>query len=129
MTNQNILVVGLALALGGASASASTLIYEPFDYTTGATIVPGSISTNSGNGLVDNYGPNAPTTWQEAGVYTTATTAHQVSSTGLTAPAGLTASTGRAAIMEGGAASRGDSTEMARMNLPGGPYTTNAVLY
>jgi hypothetical protein len=119
----------LAAACGFVlSASASTLIYEPFDYTSGSTIVPGSTSTNSGNGLVDPYGPNAPTTWVEAGSITTGT-AHHITGAGLTAPAGFPASIGNAAGLIGGASGHSDFSEMARMNLPGAPYGANAVLY
>jgi len=131
---KKFLVSPLFSAVGGiylltSIASAGTIIYEPFDYTAGSTIVPGSISTNSGNGLVDNYGPNAPTTWVEAGSFTATHTPHQVASSGLTGPSGFPAVTGKAAALMGGATARADSSEMARMNLPGGPYGANSVLY
>ncbi|HEX4412570.1 MAG TPA: hypothetical protein VH107_03010, partial [Lacipirellulaceae bacterium] len=107
-----------------SKASAALLIYEPFDYTAGSSsiIVPGSTSINSGNGLVDNNGPNAPTTWVEAGGFTSGTTPHQITSPGLTAPAGFPGNVGNAAAMMGGASGRSDFKEMGRMNLPGGPY-------
>ena len=111
-----------------STASAGLLIYEPFDYTagSGSTIVPGSTSINSGNGLVDNYGPNAPTTWVEAGSFTSGTTPHQITSPGLTAPTGFPSNIGNAAAMIGGASGRSDFKEMGRMNLPGGPYNPGA---
>ena len=112
-----------------SAASAALLIYEPFDYTAGSAIIPGLTTTNSGNGLVDTYGPNAPTTWVQTGAKATGTTPHQVSSPGLTAPAGFAASVGNAAALEGGASGRSDNAEMARMTLPGGPYLTSSVVY
>lgn len=124
------LAAAAVLCASANLASASLLIYEPFDYTPGTIMLPGDITTDIGNGagigLVNTSGPNAPLNWYQAGTAAAGTTRHQIASSGLTGPAGFPASIGNAAIMEGGASGRSDFKEMARMNLPGGPYLPGA---
>ncbi|HEY1684251.1 MAG TPA: PEP-CTERM sorting domain-containing protein [Tepidisphaeraceae bacterium] len=118
MKKSTLALAVLSSAAMATSASASLLIYEPFDYQASSLIVPGSVSTNSGNGLSDSYDSPA-TVWQQDGAYASGTNEHHITSTGLTSPSGFPASIGNAAALEGGASAVSDYKEMARMNLPG----------
>ena len=95
---------GILTAFSITPAFAGLLIYEPFDYSPGATII----------GQTDIYSPGSPT-WLRAGTATTPE--HQVISPSLTMPSGLPPSIGNAGETIGGQAG-GDWTEYARMNLP-----------
>jgi hypothetical protein len=115
-------------------ASASLLLYEPFDYAAGSTIVPGTTAINSGQGLVDTYSPGG--TWLQAGTFTAGHIPHQITGTtatiqggtSLTAPIGFPATNGRSAALIGGGSARQDP-ELARMNLPSQIATSNTSTY
>jgi hypothetical protein len=117
-------------------ASATMLLYEPFDYAAGSTIIPGNTSINSGQGLVDTYNTPA-TTWLQGGTFTTAHVPHQITGTtatlqggtSLTAPIGFPATVGRSAALIGGGSTRSDQTELARMNMPSQIATANTSTY
>lgn len=93
----------LSTAAMAASASASTLIYEPFSYTSGQAIA-GQNNTTSAQ----------PETWWDAG--TVGSTVHQVGTPGLTSPTGFPAATGNMADLKGGTS--GGYTEYDRINIP-----------
>jgi hypothetical protein len=116
-------------------ASATLLLYEPFDYTSGSTIVPGTTAINSGQGLVDTYTPGG--TWLQGGTFTAAHIPHQITGstatlwggTSLNAPSGFPATNGKAAALIGGGSARSDQTELARMNMPSQIATANTSTY
>jgi len=98
------ITAGAVIAFSSTPASADLLIYEPFDYTAGSTII----------GQQDLYSPGSQT-WLRAGTATTP--GHQVMSGSLTAPSGLLTSVGNAGVTLGGPTG-GDFTEYAKLNLP-----------
>ena len=110
MLKQTLAVGGLALALGSTSASASLLIYEPFDYTAGSAIA----------GQTNTYSTGSPA-WAAAGAATSPV--HQVISGSLTAPSGLPAAIGNA-----GGTMNADNTQLDRIPL-GADYGANTTLY
>jgi MYXO-CTERM domain-containing protein len=101
---------GLAIAMSSGSASASLLIYEPFDYTAGSDIA----------GQTNTYSAGNPA-WAAAGTATAPV--HQVISGSLTAPAGLPPAIGNA-----GGTMNADNTQLDRIAL-GADYAANTTLY
>lgn len=101
-------VAVLSSAVLASSASASVLIYEPFDYTAGSAIT----------GLVN---PSTGGTWAAAGV--AGSSVHQVSAGSLTGPGGFPASVGNAAALM-----QSDNTEYNRLTLDQ-QYGPNSTLY
>jgi hypothetical protein len=83
------------------SASASQLIYEPFDYTAGQPITGQNNTTSA-----------VPETWLQAGTVGT-TTVHSVGTPGLTSPVGYPTAAGNMADVSGL-----DHGEFERLNLP-----------
>jgi len=98
------------VAISCTSAMADLLIYEPFDYTSGAAVI----------GQTDPYAINSPT-WARAG--TAATTVHQISSGSLIAPTGFPGGFGNSGDMKGV-----DFNEYNRLNLPL-EYGASATIY
>jgi hypothetical protein len=103
---------GAALAISALFAGTATaeLIYEPFDYTSGAAIA----------GQTNTYSAGSPV-WNHAGTATTPV--HEVISGSLTGPSALPPSVGNAA-----ATHNADNTEFNRLDLPAS-YGTNTTLY
>lgn len=113
-----LIAAGGFIAFSSTPASASLLIYEPFDYTSGGAII----------GQQDLYSPGSPT-WARAGTVGTATV-HHVVTPSLTAPSGFPANIGNGGVTIGGPIATGDWKEYARMSLgAGAPYGANSTLY
>jgi hypothetical protein len=116
-TSLALIAAGMFTAFLSTPASASLLIYEPFDYTSGGAII----------GQQDLYSPGSPT-WARAGTAGTATV-HHVVTPSLTAPSGFPASVGNGGVTIGGPTG-GDFNEYARLSLgAGAPYGANSTLY
>jgi len=114
-TSLALIAAAMFTAFSSTPASASLLIYEPFDYTpSGSAII----------GQTDIYSPGSPT-WARAG--TAAAVVHQVTTPSLPAPSGYPASVGNAGLMLGGPAG-GDFNEYARMSL-GAQYGASSTLF
>jgi hypothetical protein len=106
----------LLIAAAAQSASASLLIYEPFDYTAGQAIA-GQVNPSTGN------------TWNQAGP--ASANVHSVISPGLTSPSGFPSATGNAADLI-----NADSTQFDRLDIPNAfnadlspKYGANSTLY
>src|SRR4051812_18958932 len=81
---------GLFLAFSGTPASASLLIYEPFDYSPGSAVV----------GQTDPYSPVGGPLWARAGTANgNSALVHQAASGSLTGPSGFPSSIGNAGSM------------------------------
>jgi hypothetical protein len=85
-----------------SSLSAGTIIYEPFDYTSGDPVI----------GQVNSYSSQS-VTWNRTGTAATSGAVHSVGSPGLTSPPGFPSATGNMADL-----ANNDNTEMARLNIP-----------
>ncbi|HEX5424630.1 MAG TPA: PEP-CTERM sorting domain-containing protein [Candidatus Acidoferrales bacterium] len=115
-----VLCGALAALVLGPTASAGTLIYEPFDYTAGQPI---SGQTN----------PSTGTNWNTAGP--SGSTVHTVVSPGLTSPSGFPAASGNAADLQTGDTAA--NLEFDRLDIPGSfdpvtlapNYYTGSTLY
>lgn len=115
-------LAALSLAAFASSASASQLIYEPFNYTVGQPIA-GQINTTSA----------ATETWWDAG--TASATPHQVASGSLSPSAAALAAGFPASVGNSGDLKLADNTENIRLNIPNAfngttpVYGANSTLY
>jgi hypothetical protein len=105
------LAVMTILCSAASSASASLLVYEPFDYAPAGTAIAGLTNTSS----------TGSPTWAAAGAATTPV--HQIESGNLTAPTGFPAPIGNS-----GSTRNADWTQFDRLSLGAG-YGTNTSLY